>query len=513
MDDLRHLIKIVKKKSQRSLQLVNFNFRKKETSKDNLLYQGIIGEAFSSDEEAAKAIFKADPGNRNYRNAKGKLRSKLLNHLFFLDYEKRSYTLFERVRYDSEKTLLQCKILINEGAAEIALRTLPTLLRTAKEFELYEIAVSSARMLRDQYALAGKLTPFEEASSDLDDYQKKLDAYEHCKTLFYNSLVHVNKSVSAQKRILDEIPKTIEFIRSQAKKHQSRTIDVIASRLEIILNEMEWRFSDNIQLCTRLEKQYLKGSNDGVKVNLSKKSVAFTKAYSYLNDHHATEGIAYAKSSLKLFKPSALDWFTFAEYYFLLLMKEEKYQEAGSLFRKVRTNKNFNSLQETEAQRWLIYRAYLVFFNDAKILRWGFNLEDFIQQPPQYENDSFNIAARVIQFMFLLREGHIDEVKACVNKISHYKSAHLDKRHNYRSSIFIRLLEITLEKEFDFERVSEKGNSYYKKLTRNHIPNEIATEMEVVPYEKLWPHILSILRANKVYIHYRFYNAKATQTA
>ena len=509
MDDLRHLIKIIKKKSQRSLQLVNFNFRKKETSKDNLLYKGIVNDSFLSDEEAAHAIFKADSGNRNYRNAKGKLRAKLLNHLFFLDYEKRSYTLFERVRYDSEKTLLQCRILINEGASEIALRTLPSLLRTAKEFELYEIVVSGSRLLRDQYALSGKLTPFEEASTELQEYEEKLSAYEHCRNLFYQSLVHVNKSVSAQKRILDDIPQTISFIRSEAKKHQSRAIEVIASKLEMILNEMEWQFSDNIRLCTQLEKRYLQGSNDQVEVNLSKKAIAFTKVYSYLNDHHTAEGIAYAKSALKLFRPSAFDWFTFAEYYFLLLMKEENYSESSSLFRKVRTNKNFGSLEETAAQRWLIYRAYLIFFNDAKILRWGFNLEDFIRQPPQHENDSFNIAAHIIQFMFLLREGYIDEVKDCIREISQYKSAHLDKRHNYRSSIFIRLLEIILEKEFDFERVSEKGNSYYKKLARNHIPNEIATEMEVIPYEKLWTHILSILRANKVYIHYRFYNAKA----
>lgn len=509
MDDLRQLIKIIKKKSQRSLQLVNFNFRKKETSKDNLLYKGIVNDSFLSDEEAARAIFKADSGNRNYRNAKGKLRAKLLNHLFFLDYEKRTYTLFERARYDSEKNLLQCRILIDEGASEIALRTLPSLLRTAKEFELYEIVVSGSRLLRDQYALSGKLTPFEEASTELQEYVEKLKAYEHCRNLFYQSLVHVNKSVSAQKRILDDIPQTITFIREEAKKHQSRAIEVIASKLEMILNEMEWRFSDNIRLCTLLEKQYLQGPNDQVEVNLSKKAIAFTKVYSYLNDHHTVEGVAYAKSALKLFRPSAFDWFTFAEYYFLLLMKEENYAESSSLFRKVRTNKNFGSLEKTMAQRWLIYRAYLIFFNDAKILRWGFNLDDFIRQPPQHENDSFNIAAHIIQFMFLLREGYIDEVKDCIREISQYKSAHLDKRHNYRSSIFIRLLEIILEKEFDFERVSEKGNSYYKKLARNHIPNEIATEMEVIPYEKLWTHILSILRANKVYIHYRFYNAKA----
>ncbi len=194
-------------------------------------------------------------------------------------------------------------------------------------------------------------------------------------------------------------------------------------------------------------------------------------------------------------------------------MREEQYDEAQALFRKVRTNKSFGALEEADAQRWFIYRAYLIFFNDARILRWGFNLEEFMQQPPRFDNDSFTIASRVVQCLFLLREGQVEEVKACVAQLSGHKSAHLDKRHNYRSSIFIRLLEIMVEKEFDFERVSEKGNSYYKKLTRNTIPNEIATEIEVVPYQKLWTHLLSILRVNKVYLHYRFYHTKTDQMA
>ncbi|MGB3848730.1 MAG: hypothetical protein WA958_02085 [Tunicatimonas sp.] len=513
MQDLQHLVSIVKKKSQRSLQLVNYNFRKKETSKDNLLYQGIVNTSFTSDEDAARAIFRVDPGNRNYRNAKGKLRTKLLNHLFFLDYEKASYTLYERVRYDSEKTLLQCKILINEGAADIALRILPTLLRTAKEFELYGVAVSAARLLRDQYALIGKLTPFEEASDDLRTYEEKLASYERCQTLLHQSLVHVNKSVSAQKRILSEIPTSIAHIRREAKKHRSNTLDVLASQLELVCNGMERRFADNIKLCTQLEKQYLKGANDTVRVPLSKKQIALAKAYAYLNAPSGSQGVAYAKSALKLFRPSGLDWFSFAEHYFLLLMREERYEEARALFRKVRTNKNYSALEEADAQRWFIYRAYLIFFNDAKILRWGFNLDEFTHQPPAFENDSFTIAARVAQCLFLLREGRVEEVKTCVAKLSEYKSSHLDKRHNYRSSIFIRLLEIMVEKEFDFERVSEKGNSYYKKLIRNNIPNELATEVEVVPYQKLWMHLLSILRVHKVYLHYRFYHTKVDQMA
>jgi len=76
MEDILKLIEIKRQKTLRSIQLLNQNFRKKEISKDNLLYEHIIENNLRSDEEAAFEVFKADPNNRNYRNAKSKLRQK-----------------------------------------------------------------------------------------------------------------------------------------------------------------------------------------------------------------------------------------------------------------------------------------------------------------------------------------------------------------------------------------------------------------------------------------------------
>ena len=199
------------------------------------------------------------------------------------------------------------------------------------------------------------------------------------------------------------------------------------------------------------------------------------------------------------------------EYYILLLFKAEQYKEATKVFRKVRTNKNFNNQPEDVKERWGMYRVNLIYFSDAKILSWGFDLDEFLSTRPDFskEHSYLNIASLVIQSMFLLRQGDIRKFKECVKWIVDYKSPHLDKRNNYRSSVFIRLLEIIIEKEFDFDLIQEKGTLYYQKLTDTKIPVDLETEMEVVPYERLWLHILRILKTNKAYVHYQFYNAQA----
>jgi hypothetical protein len=508
MEDLLKLIEIAKKKGQRSIQLVNQNFRKKEISKDNLLYDGIISDKYTTDEMAAKDMFKADPGNRNYRNAKGKLKQKLLNHLYFLDYEKEIYTCYNKNEYECRHLLHQCQILINEGANDIAIKQLPYLIKTAEEFEFIDIQVEALSLLRNEHAILGKSTPFIEANTELIKVKKLQAAIHECEEMYYNTLVYLNKSVSAQNRILAKVPETISKIEEAAKKWKSSRLDILAHKLMIENNQLNWNFEDNIKICTKLEKKYLTKSNTEVLVDLDKRKIAFTKLFSFYCLNDAKNGNEYADKASKLFKNGSSDWFGFIEYHFLLMMKGQNYKKAGDLFRKVRTNKNFNILEESEKERWQIYRAFLVFVNDTKLLRWGFDLEDFLKITPQLPKDKqgYNISTLIIQFMFFLRSGDIEGVRKVVEDLQEYNSVHLDKRNNYRNSIFIRLLSIITEKEFNYEAIHEKGKTYYKKLVKTQIPGDLYEDMEVINYEIFWDTVLNILKTNKIYVHYRFYN-------
>ncbi|WP_017731078.1 hypothetical protein [Nafulsella turpanensis] len=511
MEDLLKLIDITKKRGQRSIQLVNQNFRKKEISKDNLLYEGIINGKFDSDSQAAKIMFKSKPGNRNYRNAKGKLKQKLLNHLYFLDYDKSSYTLFEKCEYECLHSLHQCKILIREGANDVAIKLLPQLLKNAKQYECVDIVVEALTILRNEYARLGKATPFDETQEELSYYRSFKEAIDASETDFHQILVYINKSVSAQNRVLSKIPDTVAVLKERAEKFKSRQIDRLVFQLQSLYNELSWNFEENIRLCSSIEEKYLRKNISEIEINLSKKEVALTKLKSYYCLKDAEQGGIYAQKVIKLFKPGTGSWFRFMEIYFLLLMKGEGYKKAGDIFRKVRTNKNYSLLPESEKDKWQIYRAFLVFVNDSKLLRWGFNLEEFVAELPDFpkEQAPYNTATLIIQYIYLLKEGNIEEVRRREEALQQYNSTHLDKRHNYRNSIFIRLLSIVTEKDFNYELIEEKGKNYFNKLENAHIPSDPETDMEIIPYEKLYCYILEFLKTNKIYVHYRFYNLNA----
>jgi hypothetical protein len=508
MEELLQLVSIVKHKGQRSLQLVNQNFRKKEKSKDNILYNGLINNDFKDESEIAKFLFNTNPGNRNFRNTKAKLKQKLLNNLFFLDYQKSEYTSFQKALYSCLNQIHQIKILIMEGANCIAVKRIPAVVKLALDFELFEMALDALLINRSEFSRLGKCTPVNITENEIKAIKPILKVISDCEDIYYDTLVLMNKSLSSCEKIIDDIPKKIKRIEYQARKYKLSRLDILARKLHIAYNTVNQNHIGNLNTCTYLESEYLSLDNSQIKVNLQYKELVFLKLYSLYVLNRNEDGIAYTNKTSTIFKTGDLDWFRFKEYQFLLLMKAEKFHQATKVFRSVRINKNFNKISTIDQERWKIYRVYLLFVNDSKLIKWGFDINHFNNNMPEFEKEyqGYSVAILIIQFLWYFREADVKNIKIKLEELLKYSSVHLDKRHNYRNSIFIRMLEIIIEKEYNYKLIAEKGTTYLKKLHNSQIPPDWLLELEVIPYEKLWEYVLNILKTNKFYLHYRFYN-------
>ncbi len=508
MEELQKLINIVRHKGQRSLQLVNQNFRKKEKSKDNILFEALLNDSFINENEIAQKLFGAKPGNRNFRNTKAKLKRKLLNNLYFLDYQKSDYTAYQKAKYECLSQLHQIKILILEEARCIAVKKIPSLVKLAIEFELYEIAIEALLIQRNEYSKQGKCTPLNISENDINNIKPINKVIVQCEDIYYDTLVLITKSVSSCERIFDEIPNRVEKIEKNAHLLKSKRLDILSKKLSIAYYNIINEHDGNLKICNYLEKKYFKKKFTKIIVDINFREIAFLKLYSLFALNKSEKGIEYAEKNSGLFKTESVAWFSFREYHFLSLMKCQRFHQATKIFRAVRMHKNFNELPESERDRWRIYRAYLLFVNDSKLVKWGFDIENFKEQQPDFNKDlqGYNIATIIIQILFYLREGNIKYIDDKIEQLKKYSSIHLDKRHNYRNSIFIRMLEIIPEKEYSNKPILEKGSTYLKKLATTPIPPDLHQELEIIPYEILWEYVINILSSNKNYLHYRFYH-------
>ena len=131
-------------------------------------------------------------------------------------------------------------------------------------------------------------------------------------------------------------------------------------------------------------------------------------------------------------------------------------------------------------------------------------LKDELSYPKEYVG--YNIAVLAIRFMYFLNDGDLNGLSITLTEIAKFNSSHLDKRSNYRNSIFIRLINLVLENDFNYDLVSSKSENYVDKLQTTYIPQDKYTDLEVFPYELMWDEVLRILKTNKQYVHFKFYH-------
>ena len=508
MEDILKLIEIKRKKGHRSIQLLNQNFRKSEISKDNILFDSIIKNQLETDDEAAQKVFKSDPNNRNYRNAKSKLRQKLLNHLYFLDYDKKVYNDYQRYEYEAFHALHQSRILLKEGATEMAVKKLLQLLKLAKICEFVDIVVLTLIWLKKEYAFEGKLGYYSEVELAQQYYLKFQAAVRESEDLYYKELVQINKSFSAQTRALREIPNSIKQIRKNANEFNSTRIEVLAQKLEILYCKITNDFSKVISICSDIEKMYFHRKDGEVRVDYDENKIYLTKLEAYYNLNEIGSGLKFSDEKDDYFKAGTKEWFRFNELRFLMAMNGQDFKKAGEYYRAVKVDKNFNSLEELDLERWNIYRAFLIYFNEDKLVKWGFNLSHFLSFDASFPRDfqGYSIAVLVIRFLYFLRDGDLKGLNLTLTELDKYNSSHLDKRSNYRNSVFIRLINLVPENDFSYETIKDKGQIYLQKLQNTHIPQDSYADLEVLRYEFLWQEVLNILNTNKEYVHFKFYH-------
>jgi hypothetical protein len=387
------------------------------------------------------------------------------------------------------------------------------LIKTAKEYELIELALDGLLLMRNEFSELGRCSSLNISEREIQDLRPFHDAILSSEEIFYDTMALINKSYSSGEKVLEEIPDKIGEINKTAKYFQSARLDILARTLEIAYNKLTHSYEEILNLCNQLERKYIPTDISEIQVDINYREITFLKMYCLYALNKVEEGILYAQKKNSLFKEGSEDWFRFKEYQFLISMKGEKFNQAARIFRNVKINKNFTNLDKLIKSRWTIYRTYILFINDTKLIKWGFDINNFINTSPQYPKklQGYSIATLIIQFMFFFREGNVNKVRQVLKHLTALSSIHLDKRHNYRNSVFIRMLEIVIEKDFDYEAIKEKSQNYFQKLVDIQIPPDFHQEMEIIPLEILWEYILNILRTNKNYVHYRFYHYPEVQ--
>jgi hypothetical protein len=490
MEEVSRLVKLVSVRGQKVIPLLDMEDTK--SNKEKSLFMKVQNGECKDDKEAAEMLYGTTPDDARFKMLKMRLKKKLLNHLFFLDFTNSRFKVSYRYEQECLNIIHQVRILILNGEYQIAEKLLKSTLKISNECQFTFITVTCLELLVVAYAEIGNSKEFYTTKEELIK-SRVLAAHEHeAEDLFYVAKLELNKSVQSRKCFLDQLNATVRRLKDLWAETKSFNIFDNYYMLNIWYHELTGEFSEIVSMATESE-QLLQAKSLNEK-RFDHRYNKYINVYAHLRGRTFENGLELAEQYVKDFDKSTNNWFAFMENYFLLAMHARKYDLALRLYLEVVENDFYEKISRMASERWTLYRTYLYFINPSSELL-KFSYRDLLTAVPEYGKDKqgFNVAILIIQLMYYLRERDLEALNYRIGYLRKYMGTHLKDTFSDRSRLFFKLLLLAEREELDPVECQKKGMPIFEKLKAIPPPGDAYAEIEIIPYEHLWELALQIL--------------------
>ncbi|MCB0706805.1 MAG: hypothetical protein KDC34_15925 [Saprospiraceae bacterium] len=502
MKNLIEISKIVTKKKVRKIEIFDDYSLRNKNSKFNEFYEALQADKFKNDLDAARYLYGCSPTDDKYRQLKSRFRKRLLNTLFFLDVNLPAASNYERAYFSCNKDWTLVKILISNEAEMTASSLARQILTTALKFKFADVIVNCSRILRLHCSQIGDEKGFEVYDQHIKQYANILDAEIRSEEMYQRVVMDYYKPPSQTEGLLERIDTCSDALVGLSEIYKSPIIDyhmylVWVLRYEIIYDyERVLKICDQAQVYMAENPQYYQESK---LIFFHQKRIS---AYLHLQDFN--NGKASVEKPLKLFRDGSEPWYKFMEYYFLLALHTDQYVTASAVFQTATGNSHFRKLPTQTRDKWRIFEVYLNYIieafakekpNLASQPRKTFRINAFLVDPILFPKEQriFTVHMVVAQILFLLERRKFKEINDRIDRLRSYANRQLNKETNYRTIQFIRLLQQLSRAEFMVNNLSNTDKYYNRLIETPMFYRGQSHELEVIPYDKLWNHIIHTL--------------------
>jgi hypothetical protein len=430
-----------------------------------------------------------------FRKLRSRVQAKLLNHLYFLDHSDPRLIVTRRYEMELMDLFHQVTVLQAEGEYLLAERLLRKCLRLAQLGEFTQYTLRVCQLLRTSYVLRQQPARYRVIIKLLAKTQQLLAWEEEAERVYMEVRLAVTGTVAARRALLPKMGKYLSLLEELNRKARTYLTYDVLYHVRLLNEEFTGNYTEIIRITAEADKKLQQG-----KLNVrrfDKRFNNYMSVYGYLQSRQPVQGLKLAEGYLQNFHPSSNNWFSFQENHFLLAVHAEQYEKASRVMQAVFGNPFYPKQRVAAQQRWDLFRAYMEFMRPAQktvarpqlVAQWALTLPDFSR-----DKRGHNVAILILQVLYYLRLRDLDAVLLRLERLRKYQQRHLRDGDTLRSRLFIRLLLLIIDKDFDPVACAERGQNILKKLQEAPQPGEAYAEIEVVPYENLWALTLQILK-------------------
>lgn len=474
------------------------DLRSRQTNKENQFVAALALSPEATQIQVVKTIYgKATPANiRALQKLQSRVRSKLLNHLYFLDHSDSRHLVSRRYELECLDLLHKVSILYAEREYKMSERLLHRCLKLAEMGEFTQYEVQCARMLRNLYAEQRQAIPYKKAAKTLLRAQQMLVWEDEAEQLYTETQLALSGTVATRRSVLALLPDRLEHLEAMHRKARRFTTYNMVYRVRLAFEELQGNYQEIIRVTAAASRRLRDGKINARRFDL--RFNHFMSIYAYLRSRQPVQGLRLAEEYTRDFHPSSSNWFYFQEHHVLLALHAEQYERAQQLMGVITKNPAYLIQREAALQRWDLYKAYIEFVLPPPRITTARQrqLAQWVLQLPEYSRDKrgHNVAILVLQLLYFLRERNLEAVLMRLERLRKYQQRHLYEPATLRSRLFLRLLQVIAEKDFDAPKAAERGKALLQQLRETPPPGEAFAEVEIIPYEQLWDLVLGLLR-------------------
>jgi len=191
----------------------------------------------------------------------------------------------------------------------------------------------------------------------------------------------------------------------------------------------------------------------------------------------------------------------------LVNLHKGEFGQAVDQFFTAINKQSFVSLSPKDAQRWVLYEAYINLAIECGAAEYHgrrkrFSIQKFINDLPHFSKDkrAMNIPILIAQMLFFIVRKQYNHAIDRIEALDKYSSRYLRNNETFRSNCFIKMLLEIPKNSFNLLRVERASEKYFRRLLDSEIDLiDQPFEIEIIPYERLWAMIMNHLRPDHHY--------------
>jgi hypothetical protein len=465
-------------------------------------YDGLISGKLIDNNVAMNHFFpKADKYQLPYFNRlKRRLKERLLNLLFLVDFNQAQYTSQQTAYYTCYRNLAAIKTMIGRFLRKPAIELAEQTIKIAQEYEFADIVFHLARELRSHYSsIENNKKKYTYYDQLVEDHLKLQIAEVKAENYHAEISSYFNQNRALPIGILDKVIAYAEELKTYTFSYSSYRLNLLSFLIFALRYEIENDAINTIRVCKEA-LTFFENKNQtslSVKFNFLNKMIS-----SQIKIKQYDEAESIINKNILNFDPGTINYYYVIEYYLILCFYTKNYQKGYGIYTKLISDPLSDRYPLHIKEHVQVFGAifqYLYLFGAVEIpleTAKNYRVSKFLNAMPTYERDKrgINITILILQILFLLHQKKYSSIIDRVEPLNTYSYRYLRNDETYRSNCFIKILLQLPKSDFNKKAFLRHSDGFYQKLLEMPIEKaKQGNEVEIIPYETLYEFVLASL--------------------